>query len=360
MNHDAQLLVDERDEALVPLGERPQLDAAPTRVPDPAPPPQAQKTQPHPTAGDFTSERMLRAQAEPARDGWRRLVFQLTGGLVNPGPSATELRERELIGRVKSPIAGCRRIAVVSRKGGVGKTTTTLMLGHTFASYRGDRVIALDGNPDAGSLAYRVRRETTNTLLSLLAHRKEIGRYADIRAYTNQAPTRLEVVAADDDPRITDALREQDFHTAVQLLEVHYNLVCMDTGTGVLESAAKGILQLADQIVVVTAASLDSARTASSTLDWLEQNGHADLVAGAVAVINAVRPKTQVELDRVEDHFQKRCRATVRIPWDAHLEAGAESSLERLKAPARNAYLELAAAVADGFIGDGRPERSVR
>jgi len=74
-----------------------------------------------------------------------------------------------LVGRVKSPVVGCRRIAVVSRKGGVGKTTTTLMLGHTFASLRGDRVIALDGNPDAGSLAYRVRRETTNTIMSLLA-----------------------------------------------------------------------------------------------------------------------------------------------------------------------------------------------
>ncbi len=46
---------------------------------------------------------------------------------------------------------------------------TTLMLGHTFASLRGDRVIALDGNPDAGSLAYRVRRETSNTITGLLA-----------------------------------------------------------------------------------------------------------------------------------------------------------------------------------------------
>jgi putative peptide zinc metalloprotease protein len=86
-------------------------------------------------------------------------------------------------------VAGCRRIAVVSRKGG-GKTTTTLMLGHTFASLRGDRVIALDGNPDAGSLAYRVRRETSNTITGLLAHRNAINRYADIRAYTSQAPTR--------------------------------------------------------------------------------------------------------------------------------------------------------------------------
>jgi len=56
------------------------------------------------------------------------------------------------------------------------------VLGHTFASYRGDRVIALDGNPDAGSLAYRIRRETTNTLLSLLAHRKESSPIVDRRA----------------------------------------------------------------------------------------------------------------------------------------------------------------------------------
>jgi putative peptide zinc metalloprotease protein len=216
---------------------------------------------------------MLRPQSEAPRMGWRRALFQLSGGLINLGPGAAELRDRELIARVKAPVAGCRRIAVVSRKGGVGKTTTTLMLGHTFASYRGDRVIALDGNPHAGSLGYRVRRETTNTIMSLLAHRDEIARYADIRAYTSQAPTRLEVVAADDDPRITDALREQDFANALELLEVHYNLVCMDTGTGVLESAAKGILRLADQLVVVTAPSLDSARTASSTLDWLDRNG---------------------------------------------------------------------------------------
>jgi MinD-like ATPase involved in chromosome partitioning or flagellar assembly len=41
----------------------------------------------------------------------------------------------------------------------------------------------------------------------------------------------------------------------------------MDTGTGVLEAAARGILQLADQLVLVTSPSLDSGRAASSTLD---------------------------------------------------------------------------------------------
>jgi putative peptide zinc metalloprotease protein len=301
------------------------------------------------TAADFTAERYLRSVGVPPRDGWRRMLYWLTGGRINPGPGPAELAERQLMARAKTRIAGCRSIAVISRKGGVGKTTTTLMLGHTFASLRGDRVVALDGNPDAGSLGYRVRRETVATVTNLLADEREIVRYADIRAYTNQAPTRLEVVASDDDPRITKALGEEDYRRAIGLLERHYNLICLDTGTGVLESATKGILQLADQIVVVMGPSLDSARTASSTLDWLNENGHAELVQTAVAVINAVRGEGLVEVEKIEEHFAGRCRAVVQVPWDPHLDAGAETQVERLQPATRRAYLEVAAAVADEF-----------
>jgi putative peptide zinc metalloprotease protein len=315
------------------------------RFPRPQAPPRTTTA----NAGDFTSDAMLRPRAEPPRSGWRRILFQLSGGLIDLGPSEAELRTRDMEGRVRSPVTGCRRIAVVSRKGGVGKTTTTLGLGHTFASLRGDRVIALDGNPDAGSLGYRIPRETSNTISNLLIARDQVSRYADIRAYTSQAASRLEIIAADDDPRITDALREEDYKRVVDLLEVHYNLICMDTGTGVLESASKGILHLADQLVVVTGPSLDSGRAASATLDWLESNGHGDLVAGAVAVINGVRPKGMVDLDKVERHFGARCRATVRIPWDPHLETGAETAIEDLHPSTREAYLRLAAEVADGF-----------
>ena len=301
------------------------------------------------TAADFTAERYLRRESVPPRDGWRRFVYWLTGGRINFGPGPAEVAERALIARAKGRVAGCRSIAVISRKGGVGKTTTTLMLGHTFASLRGDRVVALDGNPDAGSLGYRVKRETAATVTNLLADEQEIIRYADIRAYTNQASTRLEVVASDDDPRITTALGEEDYRRAIALLERHYNLILMDTGTGVLESATKGILQLADQIVVVMSPSLDSARTAASTLDWLNENGHADLVRNAVAVINAVREEGLVEVGKIEDHFQERCRAVVQVPWDPHLSAGAVTQVERLRPVTRRAYLEVAAAVADGF-----------
>src|SRR3954454_20666944 len=310
-----------------------------------------------PTAMDFTPERLLRPRAEVPRSGPRWLIYRVTGGRINLGPSQAELTERDMVARAKARVLGCRHIAVMSRKGGVGKTTTTLQLGHTFALHRGDRVIALDGNPDAGSLAYRVRRETSSTITDLLTSRAAIERYADIRAYTSQSATRLEVVAADDDPSITEALREKDFYDVVDLLEHHYNLVLMDTGTGVLESAAKGIVELADQLVVVSGPSLDTARTAMSTLDWLAEHGHGDLVSSAVAVINQVRPKSQLDLDRVEGLFAERVSAVVRIPWDPVLEAGAEASIEDVRPATRQAYLELAAAVADGFAAEQQSER---
>jgi putative peptide zinc metalloprotease protein len=308
------------------------------------------------SAADFSAERMLRPGAEPPTSGWRRLLFQATGGLVRLAPSAAEFRHRELVARVKTPVRGCRKVAFISRKGGVGKTTTCLLAGHTFAAYRGDRVIALDGNPDAGTLGHRVRRETAATVTTLLSRTDEIQRYSDIRAFTSQAPTRLEVVAADDDPQITQALGHEDFRRTVELLEHHYNLICLDTGTGVLESATRGILDAADQIVVVIAPSLDGARAASSTLDWLGQNGYERLVAGAVGVVNGIRTGNgPVDVDRVEEHFAGRCRTTVRIPWDAHLEAGAEAVVEELAPTTRHAYLELAAAIAAGFAEP--PER---
>lgn len=302
------------------------------------------------SADAFSEERMLRPATDLPVRGWRRSVYRLTGGVVHVGPSAAELHHRELVARVKTPLAEGRKIAFISRKGGVGKTTTCLLAGHTFASLRGDRVIALDGNPDAGTLGHRVRRETGATVASLLTDVEHITRYADIRGYTSQANSRLEVVAADDDPTVTQALGESEFRRAIDLLERHYNLLCLDTGTGVLESATRGILDAADQIVVVSAPSLDASRAASSTLDWLERNGYDHLVTDAVAVLNTIRGSSgALDLNRVEHHFTERCRACVRIPWDPHLDSGAQAELAGLRPRTRSAYLELAAAIAAGF-----------
>jgi putative peptide zinc metalloprotease protein len=313
------------------------------------------------SAADFTEETMLRPVSRPPAQGWRRSLYAATRGGVNLGPSAAERRTTELLGRVRTPVRGCRRVVVISRKGGAGKTTTTLMLGHTMASHRGDRVVALDANPDAGSLAHRIHRETAHTVTSLLAERDWIVRYADMRGFTSQSPdTRLEVVASDDDPRITQALGEEDYRRAIEVLDRHYNLVLVDTGTGILDSAIQGILAEADQLVVVMPPALDGARVAAMTLDWLVEHDHADLVRDAVAVVNAVHGREQLEIERIEEHFAARCKGVIRIPWDPVLQAGAHTALGDLAESTRDAYLELAATVASSFGREPSRQRGLQ
>jgi hypothetical protein len=61
------------------------------------------------------------------------------------------------------------------------------------------------------------------------------------------------------------------------------------------------------------------------------------------------RSRSTVDLDRLQAHFESRCRAVVRIPYDPHLEEGAEVELEQLSTATQEAYLALAATVGDGF-----------
>jgi putative peptide zinc metalloprotease protein len=334
----------DEDESLVQLTPRREPVDSGTPEPEPPVPPA-----PSPRWTEFTDEQFVRQQPAVAGQGWRRVVRDMTGGALALQPSKAEQAQRALLSRVRTPVDGCRRIAVLSRKGGVGKTSITLYLGHTFATLRPDRVVALDANPDAGTLGYRLDAIGGRTLTELLNDADQIVRYSDVRRYTAQATSRLEVMASDDDPRITRAVGELEYQAAIDVLERHYNLLLTDTGTDITHSVMQGILAAADQVVVVAGPSLDGARAASKTFDWLEQNGHGFLVRGAVVAVNGVRRNSLIDLQRVADHFGGRCRAVLPVPWDRHLEAGAQTSLEELSPPTRAAYAELAAAIADGF-----------
>lgn len=309
---------------------------------------------PPPSVHDFAPERVLRREQPASERGWRGIVHRVSGGKIAPQPSRAELEHRELLAAVRTPIAGCRRIAVLSRKGGIGKTTTTLMLGHTFASNRGDRVVALDANPDAGSLAYRVRRTTDATVTQLLEASESIQRYSEIRAYASQAPSRLEVIGSDNDATISVAVGEREYRRVVHTLEHHYNLILMDTGTGILDSATQGVLRMCDQIVVCAATGLDASRASSFTLDWLDEHGYDSLVRDAVVVVNQVRRQGHVSVETISEHFAKRCRAVVEVPWDPRLADGGETTLEELRPATRAAYLQAAAALAQWFVFPSR------
>ena len=305
------------------------------------------------SAADFTDAIMYAPRVPPPRHGWRRAVYQGSGHAVNPGPSATEQRRQQLERRLRTPIEGSRRVVVLSRKGGVGKTTIALALGSTFAMLRGDRVIAVDANPDAGNLAHRVAPPHDRTITDVLRDLGDITSYAALRRYTSQAvESRLEVLASDDDPRIGMALDRDDYHRLVGLLDHFYNLILLDTGTGILDSANQGLLSEADQIVLVVRAGLDGGRAGALTLDWMDEHGFGDLVSRAVVVVNAQRHGAAPP-DLMRRHFEKRCQRVVTVPWDGALEQGALTDMSSLSRKTRDSLVDIAAAVADNFVRMG-------
>jgi Mrp family chromosome partitioning ATPase len=174
---------------------------------------------------------LIRKARRAPGHGWRRAVHTLTAGAVNPGESPADLEYRDLLERVRQPVRGDYRIAVLSLKGGVGKTTTTVGLGSTFASLRGDRVIAVDANPDLGTLAQRVPTQTASTVRDLLAD-PVVARYSDVRAHTSQAPSRLEVLASERDPAAAEAFNDIEYRGVMAILQRFYNIILTDCGTG--------------------------------------------------------------------------------------------------------------------------------
>ncbi len=306
----------------------------------------------HPvTAAELTEDTIVRNRTDRPEEGWRRLVFAGSRGLVNPGPSEAEQHRRARLRRIHATLTGAHRVAVTSIKGGVGKTTVATCLGLALAENRGDRAVVLDANPDAGTLADRLTGESSVTVRELLRDYDRIGSWADVSRYTSLAG-RLQVLASAQDPASSDAFSREEYAQVCALLARFFNIIITDSGTGLVHSAMEGTLGLADDLIVVGAPTVDGSSRASKTLDWLVAHGYAELAANAVVVLSCDRGSAEIDRGRVRDHFAARSRAVVEVPRDPHLATGGRVELARLRRPTRDAFLELAALIADRFTAD--------
>ncbi len=313
---------------------------------------------PEPPAGERKPVRAGRPvkPVEPGRrprpeGGFQELVYAATFHLVNLGDSAAVRARKELDARIARRFAdGPRFVPVLSRKGGVGKTTITALLGMALADVRDDRVLAIDANPDRGTLADRVPKQTRSTVRDIVLHAPELTEADDLAAHFSRDATGLDVAASDADPLLAEAFDEGGYNVVADVASPHYGIIVTDCGTGVVHSVMRATLQRADGVVVVSGGSIDEARLASETLTWLEANGYADLVANSVVALNASTQGTDLDkLHDIEDHFRSRVRAVVRIPYDPELAAGSVVRFEALRPFTRASARALAALVVDGL-----------
>ncbi len=306
--------------AAAPAGARPPRPRAVT----------VQDAQPAPQRPLRMVERALSGPAAQRADGWRERVVVVPGG-HRPGRPDPQQRDQA---RIRLPITGERRIVVLGCTVGAGQTVTTLMTGEVLARTRDEPVAVLDLNPGPGSLAGRAA--AAPPLQPVPAPRSV--RLPGTAAPHRPGPSPLEVLTASAGSG-TDA--DADPGRVFELMSARFPLTLADPSAG----AVPRVLPAADQLLLVAPASAAAASALAMTIEWLEAHGHADLVAGAVVVVNGVSLATMPHAEQAESIARGRCRAIVRVPWDDQLQARARAPRRAGVGPPRSA------------AGAGRPAR---
>ena len=301
-------------------------------------------------AAMLTADRLLddSAKFRPAPEsGWRKLAYYLTLKLWNPGDPPKVRARKAMDARIGAVLeGGAKFIPVLTRKGVVGKTTISTLLGMAMAQVRDDRVIAIDANPDRGTLAERVSKSTRFTVRDVVNRAAAIDGFNEFSNMISRDETRLDVLASDSDPMLSEAFDEGDYNVVADMAARYYSIVITDCGTGIVHSVMRPTLQRANAVVIISGGSLDEARLASETLTWLEANGYGELVRNSVVALNTATQATQlVKIDEIEQHFRTRVRSVIRIPYDPALAAGSVIKFSELKKPTRDAARQLASEV---------------
>ncbi|MFQ6331535.1 MinD/ParA family protein [Nocardia sp. CWNU-33] len=286
----------------------------------------------------------LRSQAG-MRGALNKVGFKL-------GLSPAEQRAEDRRTRIRRQLTTTYQIAVVSVKGGVGRTTAAATLGSTFASLRPDRVVAIDANPDFGDLSTRTSRHPFGLTLRDLAQSTNLDAFSAVQSYTSINDADLAVIASPWTTEANEALSGREYATAVEVLRKHYNLLLVDCGTGVLDSATAAVLQTSDAVVVVTPATVGGVTGAVATLNWLSSHGLQHLIAKSIVAITHHQPaKPTVDVAAIEKLFATAQRPTCVVPYDEHLAEGGEIDLRLLDKETLLAFEELAAWLSDSFPG---------
>ncbi|MFI7597753.1 MinD/ParA family protein [Actinoplanes sp. NPDC049681] len=314
----------------------------PVSVPPPAPrpvsapPPLMTPSQPPPAAPAPTSP-------APARIEWRQ---------TRPEP------EDRAAGILRRKMGKPRVLAFANPKGGVHKTTATVLAAATIGSVRGRGVLAWDDNELRGTLGLRAgsarHARTIRHLVSDLLeienmHGNDLMQYFD--GYLRHASDgSYDVLAGEENPRFAQRLDQSTVRRVMDLLRRTHDVICVDTGNNVESVNWQTVMRSADQLVITTVPREDAAFTADWMLDVLNETGMEDLVANAVTLISCPSPGKLPLLDDLAKHFATRTRGVAVVPYDPALEVGSSIEYSVLQPETRQAWLRAAAVMIEPFV----------
>jgi MinD-like ATPase involved in chromosome partitioning or flagellar assembly len=302
------------------------------------------------------TEEMRRADVytRPVIDGRelrRGSLKHIAARLSSLTVSRLEKEEADLEQRLRGPqqLTRTNTVAVISPKGGVGKTTCTFLVANLLASHLKLRVLAVDANVDFGTLAALAPDDlrVDLSLAELLGNLDRVDSAAELRPYVSRLPTGLHVLGAPPDAEVMARITPADYGDLLAFAGRWYEAIILDLGTGIAGEFAQFALHRADQTVIVTTPEWITATNVAGALKHLRRER-------ATLVMNQALGKNSGDHQAIEAHFRKQSLSRrVTIPYDVQLRTMLDSgtySLEGLRRDTRVPVKRLGLAVAQHLV----------
>ncbi|HYN92602.1 MAG TPA: AAA family ATPase [Pilimelia sp.] len=258
---------------------------------------------------------------------------------------------------LRRALGGPRVLAFANPKGGVHKTTATVLAAATIGSVRGRGVLAWDDNELRGTLGLRAgSARHARTIRHLIADLAEVenshgaellDRLDDYLRHA--ADGSYDVLAGEENPRFAQRLDQRTVRRVLELLCRTHDVICVDTGNNVESANWQTVLQACDQLVITTVPREDAAFTADWMLDLLHEVGLGRLADNAVTLLSCPTPGRSPLLDDLMRHFASRTRAVAVVPYDVSLESGSSIEYPALQPETKRAWLRAAAVMLEPF-----------
>ncbi|WP_344820529.1 MinD/ParA family ATP-binding protein, partial [Actinoplanes cyaneus] len=318
--------------------------------------PPAPVAQPIPVAPGV-APRLDPARLDPARLDPPRMDPASSGARIEWRQSRADDGTERAVAVMRRKLGQPRVLAFANPKGGVHKTTATVLAAATIGSVRGRGVLAWDDNELRGTLGLRAgSARHARTIKHLLADLMRIealhgdALLQELDAYLRHASDgSYDVLAGEENPRFAQRLDQATVRRVTDLLRRTHDVICVDTGNNVESVNWQTVMRSADQLVITTVPREDAAFTADWMLDVLEESGMGDMVANAVTLISCPSPGTLPLLEDFKKHFATRTRAVAVVPYDPALEVGSSIEYGDLQPETRQAWLRAASTMLEPF-----------
>jgi MinD-like ATPase involved in chromosome partitioning or flagellar assembly len=237
-------------------------------------------------------------------------------------------------------------VLVANRKGGAGKTPTSIILGGILASIRGGSVAVLEVSDDPGTLTLRSEGTPARGLEELIGDVDTVRTAGQLSSYTAPQTSFASVIGTVHRRR---QLVGVDVARLSAVIDDHYAIRVMDSGNQPSSSAFGGAIATADVLVIPV---LNSADTVLEALDLLDElrawGGKAQYLADRAIIIRLIdgrleQPHLSSRLAALLD--QAHVTGIYEIPYDQHIAERGPITVASLETSTRTAFTAAAAGV---------------